>query len=253
VATSAGIGPAKARNAGIALANAPLVAFLDADDWWWPKKLAAQIAYHAAHPETAFSFANYLQVSASGDSLGACFEFWRAELLQRKTADYLPLVDALPLLLATNLVGTSTVVASRAALEKAGGFGDLPSAEDWDLWLRLVAEFPVACSKSVTTTYLVRAGSASSSREARIAATDTIIRRYEGTPIASVRHAAGIARARLDVARAELAQSEGRLTLAAAYHASAFMAHPCARTGKAATASVLNAARQFLGGQAASR
>ncbi len=252
VVETGGVGPAKARNAGIALSNAPLVAFLDADDWWWPKKLAPQIAYHAAHPETAFSFTDYLHV-AEGESRGTCFEHWQAPLRQRESADYFALDEALSVLLATNLVGTSTVVASKAALEKAGGFANLASAEDWDLWLRLAAASPVACCKSLTATYLMRPGSATQKREARIAAIEEIIRRYEDAPGASVRHSAAIARARLDVARAELAQSAGRHTSAARYHSRAFLALPSARLGKAATASVLNAARLLLGGRGAGK
>ena len=44
-------GPAAARNAGIAVTTAPLIAFLDADDEWLPAKLEMQMAYFAAYPE----------------------------------------------------------------------------------------------------------------------------------------------------------------------------------------------------------
>ena len=38
-------GPAAARNRGVELANAPLIAFLDSDDLWAPTKLERQIAF----------------------------------------------------------------------------------------------------------------------------------------------------------------------------------------------------------------
>lgn len=44
VITTPNRGPAAARNAGVAAASGGLIAFLDADDWWLPEKLATQVA-----------------------------------------------------------------------------------------------------------------------------------------------------------------------------------------------------------------
>ncbi len=44
-------GPAAARNRGLAEGRSDLVAFLDADDLWEPKKLELQVALLAAHPD----------------------------------------------------------------------------------------------------------------------------------------------------------------------------------------------------------
>jgi glycosyltransferase involved in cell wall biosynthesis len=46
-------GPAAARNAGLAVADAPYIALHDADDLLPPNKLRIQIEYLEAHPETA--------------------------------------------------------------------------------------------------------------------------------------------------------------------------------------------------------
>ena len=40
-------GPAAARNHGVEIAHAPLIAFLDSDDLWAPDKLRRQLAFHA--------------------------------------------------------------------------------------------------------------------------------------------------------------------------------------------------------------
>src|SRR5271165_5745371 len=88
-----GVGLASARNAGIELASAPAVAFLDAGDQWRANKLKAQLAFHMAHPGTAFSFTDYLQVSQEGEGRGTCFEHWQCPVRLRDTADYLTLGD----------------------------------------------------------------------------------------------------------------------------------------------------------------
>lgn len=48
-------GPAGARNLGWQNASQPLVAFLDADDAWHPRKIEIQYAYMAANPRVALS------------------------------------------------------------------------------------------------------------------------------------------------------------------------------------------------------
>src|SRR5690348_17042411 len=55
-------GPAGARNAGIAVARAPWVAFLDSDDSWGPGKLARFLAEAKAHPEAMLIGSDYWMV-----------------------------------------------------------------------------------------------------------------------------------------------------------------------------------------------
>ena len=43
-------GVAAARNTGVAMASAPLIAFLDSDDLWLPHKLERQVVFMKAHP-----------------------------------------------------------------------------------------------------------------------------------------------------------------------------------------------------------
>jgi hypothetical protein len=242
VIQTGGVGSSKARNAAIEAARAPLIAFLDPGDWWWPNKLCAQIAHHLVHPEIGFSFADYLHVSTGGESLGSCFEYWKPPLRRRHMSGYFRLNDALSTVLATNLVGTSTVAASKAALEKAGGFSALASAEDWDLWLKLAAQSPAGCSRSIAASRLIRPGSLS---EDRFAAMSGIIAGYENSPSTSVRQAAAKARARLDAARNEFARAT-RHALAARYCSRTFAALPPARLGRETAASDLSAALQFV-------
>src|SRR5579863_5806919 len=48
-------GPAAARNRGVEVARAPLIAFLDSDDLWAPDKLRRQLAFMREFPDCAIS------------------------------------------------------------------------------------------------------------------------------------------------------------------------------------------------------
>ncbi|MBF6559169.1 MAG: glycosyltransferase family 2 protein [Candidatus Binataceae bacterium] len=124
-------GVAAARNCGIALAAAPLIALLDSDDCWGPDKLARQLAYMRAHPEYAIAQTD---------------EWWVRDGVRvnpparhRKRAGDI-FIDALR----TCLVTPSTVMIRNATLREAGGFDeDLTAAEDYDLWLRILVRHEI--------------------------------------------------------------------------------------------------------------
>lgn len=247
VLETGGIGPSLARNAGCEAAQADLIAFLDADDQWWPDKLNRQLAYHRGNPQTGLSFTDYIHMTPDGRTLGTCFEYWRCGWTQAADGSYFEIEDAEAKLLGTNLVGTSTVVVNRDIFLRAGGFkSGWPSAEDWDLWLRLAAEAPVACSTSVSMSYLMRPGSETSNRAKRVAALQAIMARYEGRREPSMISALSRARARVHVGEAEMARDAGNRAGAAAAHLRAMMADPDWRTGRALAADVWGAVRAPL-------
>jgi glycosyltransferase involved in cell wall biosynthesis len=239
VIETGGVGPAEARNAAIAASRAPYIAFLDADDMWWPDKLTPQLAWHESHPETAFSFTDYLHVSPAGRQLGTCFAFWNSPLAHHAGRDFHFLPDAELSLLATNVVGTSTVVARRAAIEELGGFGRLASAEDWDLWLRLAARWPVGFSPAITANYLMRPGSETAKGWRRLAAMRQILARYERRSDEATRRALKLARSRLATAEAELARAEGRAWGAIRSGAAALAGQPTRRAWRSLAADCL--------------
>ena len=134
-----------------------------------PLPLGHPASPHVLALARAFTFTDYLHLDPEGRSLGTAFEYWKPSFHGRRDDAFAPLENALVTLIGCNLAGTSTVVAKREALRNANGFAeDLPSAEDWDLWLRLALAGTVAVSTRVTTNYLVRPGSETANRAARI-------------------------------------------------------------------------------------
>lgn len=61
-------GQASAINAGVGAARAPALAFLDADDWWLPGKLAAVVAALAAAPEAGLVYHRLQPVYSDGST-----------------------------------------------------------------------------------------------------------------------------------------------------------------------------------------
>jgi glycosyltransferase involved in cell wall biosynthesis len=123
-------GPAAARNAGIRLARAPLVAFLDADDRWLPHKLERQVRLFERDAGVGVVYARRLLM----DEAGRWLEYPQPRLFRG---------DVLAPLYGTNFICLSTAVVRRAALERSGLFDErirTASAEDYDLWLRLAGD-----------------------------------------------------------------------------------------------------------------
>lgn len=154
------MGPAAARNAGLAAARAPLVAFLDADDRWRRGKIAAQLELHRLFPDLGFSFTDHRRFAEDGTELatgfGRCRVFAARHSMRREA--FVLDRDAQAAIYAEPLVATSTVMASTALLRAVGGFNEqLPRSEDWDLWLHLAACAPVGCLPRALADRLVRA------------------------------------------------------------------------------------------------
>jgi glycosyltransferase involved in cell wall biosynthesis len=117
-----------ARRTGVAALDATeLVALCDDDDVWRPGKLRAQIAAlrdRASRPPAA-CFARAVVIGPDGRETG---ERWPDP------------PTTLPDLYERNPVCVSGALLRRDAVEHAGGIArELPAAEDWDLWLRLLA------------------------------------------------------------------------------------------------------------------
>jgi len=131
VRSEAALGPARARNLGLAIASGPWVAFQDDDDEWLPGKLERQWTAAAAAPDdVAVVYGPFERRLADGRIVPGARPVGRRD------------GDLQAELLRGNFVGLPTALVRRSALDVVGTFDpELRCLEDWELFLRLAARF----------------------------------------------------------------------------------------------------------------
>lgn len=138
---------AAARNTGLNRASGDLIAFLDADDAWHPKKLQRQQE----------ALGEWSDIGLLATDLTP----WPGQFSE--TVDSAePRVEpvALASLLLCNVLATSSIVVRRSVLDRAGAFDtELFGPEDYDLWLRCALTSGIGILREPLTGYRDTAGS----------------------------------------------------------------------------------------------
>lgn len=132
ILTTPGVGVSAARNAGIKKAQGDFIALLDSDDQWHPKKLEKQLACLEAHADAALCHSEEIWIRR-GKRVNACKH-------HEKSGGWI-----FEKCLTRCVISPSASVIRREVFSQLGLFDEsLPVCEDYDLWLRICARYPVA-------------------------------------------------------------------------------------------------------------
>jgi glycosyltransferase involved in cell wall biosynthesis len=129
--------PAKVRNAAIAVARAPYMAFLDSDDVWEPRKLERQLAMMRSEEGCDWSYTGVTFINDEGRPL--------AVELDRRWTTYRGQVCERILRDPASVRTPTVVIVTTQLVRDVGGFDEaIDRGQDTDLWLRLALRSP-AC------------------------------------------------------------------------------------------------------------
>lgn len=147
-------GVSAARNRGVQESSGELVAFLDADDVWLPKKLELQVQQILDHPKVGLVHCGLAQEDSAGKSLGILLDGMEGSVSK----------DMLLFNRTVILGAGSTSLLPRATFVAIGGFDTrLSTSADWDFCYRVALSHPVAFVPEALVRYRVHGANMHSS------------------------------------------------------------------------------------------
>ncbi len=162
-------GISKARNLGIEKANGNLIAFLDADDFWYPNHLEILYKLSQKFPEAGLYATSYEKRFNSKATFPANFKN-----IDAKSNSMIIVKDFFDASTIDHIVWTSACAVPKNVLNSIGVFDTSithGAGEDTDLWIRIALVFQVALATYITATYNLDAGN-------RVSNTDTLKRNF---------------------------------------------------------------------------
>ncbi len=122
-------GMSDALNKGFSSSAGEILAWLNSDDLYLPGTLQKVVDYFNAHPDCLWLYGNCTMIDEADSEIRK----WITSYKIRKSADF-----SFQRLLVENFISQPAVFFRRSAFEQAGAVDtSLPTAMDYDLWLRL--------------------------------------------------------------------------------------------------------------------
>jgi glycosyltransferase involved in cell wall biosynthesis len=164
-------GLAAARNTGVLYSTGAYLVFLDADDRLLPIALECGVDYLSTHPQCAFVSGHYRRIAADGTVIPTCLEqrlgnehcfisgdyklIGPDESVLRTWPQRRITSDHYTALLQRNYIAMhATVMYQRAVFDAVGGFDPaLRACEDYEFYLRIARQFPIACHDHIIAEY----------------------------------------------------------------------------------------------------
>jgi len=143
-------GVSQARNLGISKAKGKIIAFLDADDFWFPSHLESLHQLHINFPEAGLLATNYQIYFSDKKIIQPIFDTIPAQ----KWSGIIP--DFFAASMKFRLAWTSAVAVKKEIIDTVGYFDEnitLGAGEDTDMWIRIALKFPVAFDNEVSAYY----------------------------------------------------------------------------------------------------
>jgi glycosyltransferase involved in cell wall biosynthesis len=150
------VGIAKNRTSCIRAARGKYIAWLDADDLYYPQAIETQSRLLDNHPNVALVHSAYDVIDHAGQKLPD----WPPPFSE-DTVENAP--DALAELVQSNYICAPTVMVRRVLQLEAGDYSKSlrDSSEDWEMWMRLAARGDIAYIAQRLAKYRVHESSAS--------------------------------------------------------------------------------------------
>lgn len=159
-------GVAAARNIGIRHARGRMLALLDGDDLWQPDKLQRQVEAADSRPGSGLIVTDGIEFGPDGIIRESLFNPSIVPLFEG--ADTLTLRCYERLIRQNLITTTSQVMVPRAGIDRVGLSDErFAVSSDWDLYLRIAAEFEVTFLKAKLVRYRYLPTSASGPRALR--------------------------------------------------------------------------------------